>query len=86
MLRDSLTRGRLTAGGCNHPVPGGALRGFVARATSTYFHPVGSCAIGAGTDAVVDASGMPRIVCVNTNAATIMFAERAADLIHESRS
>ena len=72
------------------------LRSFVARATSTYFHPVGSCAMGIGPDAVVDptlrvhgltglrvadASVMPRIVPVNTNAAAIMIGEKAADLI-----
>jgi choline dehydrogenase len=73
-----------------------ALRSFVARSTGTYFHPVGSCAMGTGPDAVVDpelrvhgltglrvadASIMPRIVPVNTNAATIMIGEKAADLI-----
>ena len=73
-----------------------ALRSFVARATSTYYHPVGSCAMGTGPDAVVDpdlrvhgltgvrvadASVMPRIVPVNTNATTIMIGEKAADLI-----
>jgi choline dehydrogenase len=72
------------------------LRAYVARGTSTYFHPVGSCAMGTGADAVVgpdlrvhglaalrvaDASVMPRIVPVNTNAATIMIGEKAADLI-----
>jgi choline dehydrogenase len=58
-----------------------ALRGFLAQATSTYYHPVGSCAMGTGPEAVVgpdlrvsglsgvrvaDASVMPRIVSVNT--------------------
>ncbi|MDY6996822.1 MAG: GMC family oxidoreductase N-terminal domain-containing protein [Actinomycetota bacterium] len=73
-----------------------ALRTFLARATSTYYHPVGSCAMGKHPDAVVDptlrvrgltglrvadASVMPRIVPVNTNAAAIMIGEKAADLI-----
>lgn len=73
-----------------------ALRAFLAHATSTYYHPVGSCAMGTGSDAVVDpdlrvhgllglrvadASIMPRIVPVNTNAAAIMIGEKAADLI-----
>ncbi|MBM4795710.1 GMC family oxidoreductase N-terminal domain-containing protein [Streptomyces sioyaensis] len=75
------------------------LRAFLARATGTYFHPVGSCAMGTGADAVVapdltvhgltglrvaDASVMPTIVSVNTNPATIMIAEKAADLIRRT--
>lgn len=77
----------------------GALRAFLARATGTYYHPVGSCAMGSGPDAVVDpdlrvhgmagvrvadASVMPRILPVNTNAATIMIGEKAADLIRRA--
>ena len=73
-----------------------ALRAFLAHNTGTYYHPVGSCAMGTGSDAVVDpelrvhgltglrvadASIMPRIVPVNTNAAAIMIGEKAADLI-----
>jgi choline dehydrogenase len=76
-----------------------ALRAFVSRSTSTYYHPVGSCTMGMGADAVVDAelrvhglsgvrvadaSVIPRIPAVNTNAAAIMIGERAADLIRYS--
>jgi choline dehydrogenase len=72
------------------------LRAFLAHNTGTYYHPVGSCAMGVGPEAVVDpelrvhgltglrvadASIMPRIVPVNTNAAAIMIGEKAADLI-----
>lgn len=75
------------------------LRDFVFRATGTYYHPVGSCKMGVGADAVVDpelrvhgleglrvadASIMPRIVGVNTNAATMMIGEKAAAMIRGS--
>lgn len=68
------------------------LRAYVRRSTQTTFHPVGTCAMGTVVDdqlrvngfeglRVVDASVMPTIVRGNTNAPTIMIAERAADLI-----
>ncbi len=72
------------------------LRDFVSRGTGTYYHPVGTCKIGTDDGAVVDpelrvhgieglrvadASVMPTVVCVNTNAASIMIGEKAADLV-----
>lgn len=75
------------------------LRDFISRGTGTYYHPVGTCKIGVDDAAVVDpelrvhgieglrvadASVMPTVVCVNTNAATIMIGEKAADLILRS--
>ena len=66
----------------------------VARDVSTWFHPVGTCRMGIGADAVVDptlrvrgiaglriadASIMPDIVSVNTNAAATMIGWKAGD-------
>lgn len=72
------------------------LDAAIAQLGGITHHPVGSCAMGIGADAVVDpqlrvhgvaglrvvdASIMPTIVGGNTNAATLMIGEKAADLI-----
>jgi choline dehydrogenase len=72
------------------------LRDHIRATTQTLYHPVGTCAMGTGEQAVVDpelrvrgteglrvvdASVMPVVPRGNTNAPTIMLAERASDLI-----
>ncbi|MGB3442942.1 MAG: GMC family oxidoreductase N-terminal domain-containing protein [Actinophytocola sp.] len=72
------------------------LRDHIRTVTQTLYHPVGTCAIGTVVDAdlkvhdieglrVVDASVMPTVPRGNTNAPTVMIAEKAADLVKSTR-
>lgn len=70
-----------------------ALEADIRRRADSIYHPVGTCRMGSGADAVcdlegrvrglsglrvVDASLMPALVGGNTNAPTIMMAEKIA--------
>ncbi len=72
------------------------LAEIVRRKAETIYHPAGSCRMGSDARSVVDerlrvrgveglrvidASVMPRLIGGNTNAPTVMIAEKAADLL-----
>ncbi len=72
------------------------MEAFLRKACSTFFHPVGTCRMGVGSDAVVDpelrvhgveglrvadASIMPSITTGNTNAPSMLIGWKAAELL-----
>ena len=72
------------------------IREWIRRSADTIFHPVGTCRMGSGADAVVDAelrvrgveglrvadaSIMPIVVNCQTNATCLMIGERAGGLL-----
>ena len=74
----------------------GAIDAYIRETLTNDHHAAGTCKMGQGDDAVVDeqlrvhgvanlrvvdASIMPQVVSGNTNAPTIMIAEKAADMI-----
>ncbi|MET0246454.1 MAG: GMC family oxidoreductase N-terminal domain-containing protein [Sphingomonas sp.] len=73
-----------------------ALLAFARASGSTGYHQAATCAMGSRPDSVlsaglkvngveglrvIDASSMPNVVSGNTNAATVMIAEKGADLV-----
>ena len=95
MIRDIVVR-RLAPAESVDIADDAQLEEFVRTHGGTMYHPVGTCAMGPGPEAVVDdqlrvkgvrglrvadASIMPTIVSGNTNAPAIMIGEKAAALI-----
>jgi choline dehydrogenase len=105
-VRELFAQPALQALGPVEALPGGGytspaqLDEFIRRTCGTGQHPVGTCKMGIGSDAVVDcelkvhgvtglrvadASIMPGVPGGNTNGPTIMIGEKAADLLRQRR-
>ncbi len=106
LARAILKQAPMARHGLTEVIPGDAaqsdeaLRTYIRANARTVYHPVGTCAMGTGQQAVVDArlrvhgvkclrvvdaSIMPTIVSGNTNAPAIMIAEKAAEMILQDR-
>ena len=104
IVRDVAAQSALTSLHAGEYAPGAAVStdeeidAWIRREAETIYHPVGTCKMGAESDAsavvdgelkvrgiaglrVIDASVMPTLIGGNTNAPTIMIAEKASDMI-----
>jgi choline dehydrogenase len=89
---DGMRKAQLTLPGAGKA----QIADYIRSTALTYFHFVGTCAMGTSASApvdaalrlrgvgrlrVADASVMPTIPCCNTHAPTLSLAERAADIV-----